>query len=161
MEINKENGDKLKRILEMNGFGLILATLFIFSILGLLIYTLLSPIPKPCPPSPLIWGDLKENSDGTYTLTVTNITDYDFGLKHVDVVVLDTEGYFVSQQKLTTLLNNGSSNITFYDTDNDYAVSKGDVFLFKGDVIEQRYKVMVMADGRVAYAYDFGERAGE
>ena len=146
----------MKKISLGGPFNLIL----IIIVVGLIAYfsfyvILLRNVQNPCPPSPFINGDIIKNSDGTYTLTITDTSNSDLNLEEVEVLIFNKNGYVISQERLADLLNNESSNITFYDNDGDYRISVGDSFVFR--TIGQDYQVALIANQHIIYRHEFGE----
>jgi len=115
-------------------FSLVALIMVVILIIAYLFYT---PV---YPPSIFVLGYNKEKIDGNYKLTVTEVeADDSIKLENVKIVIVNKSFYPIFQQTLDRLKDNESSSIIFYDKDNNNALSKGDVFIIKREMISEAY----------------------
>ena len=100
-------------------------------------------------------GKMTKNSDGTYTLNVTETSGSGFDTENVEVYLLNEDWYVIFEERLTDLADNESANVTFYDNDGDHRLSAGDSLVFRN--IGDGYFVYLNTYPSFTYTYEFKE----
>lgn len=115
-------------------FALLCCIILAFVVLYASIKTPTSP---PIHHPTLSFDIAKEGDDYIFTVSERYDPDRVLELDRVDVGLVGGNITYSSFVTVQSILNNESSNITFYDEDNDNLLSKDDVFKIDGESISQ------------------------
>ena len=127
---------------------LVVSLLMIISLFSFIFY--MGRMESPCfvvsPPE--ISAEVVDQNNGTYLITLTkvdtsNMKTFSVDLNELRVFIL-FENQTLMQRDLTAVLNNTSSNVSFYDLDGDGMLSAGDEFIVRGNLAVREYELCLV-----------------
>ena len=127
---------------------LVVSVLIIVSLFSFIFY--MGRMESPCfvvsPPE--ISAEVVDQNNGTYLITLTkvdtsNMQTFSVGVDELRVSVVNGNQSLILRD-LTTVLNNTSSNVSFYDMDGDAMLSVGDEFMVSGDLAVAGYELNIL-----------------
>ena len=149
MEIGKDVGRKKKTLSRPIISILIVSILIIVSLFSFIFYMgqLNSTCSDMTPPK-ISANVVKENN--SYLITITEAKEgsqrsvYHLYIKDFLRVSIVNGNQTLILRDLTAVLNNTSSNLTFYDMDGDDLLSAGDEFIVKGNLAVEGYELHIL-----------------
>jgi|GEM_PF-5837851 len=148
MAVEKDVSEKKKVLSRRLIVIIVVSVLVIASILSFIFY--MGKMEPPCAimRPPQISAEVTDMENGTYRV---NLTEVD--ASHIDGCSVDVGELRVSivngnqtliLRNLTAVLNNTSSNLTFYDMDGDGTLSAGDEFIVRGNLAVAGYELDIL-----------------
>ncbi|ODS41297.1 MAG: hypothetical protein A7315_06710 [Candidatus Altiarchaeales archaeon WOR_SM1_79] len=127
---------KSRKIEKKEIFILVAALLISFVIVSMLLYIYfnhLESTPYWVPPK-ISYEIIAENDNYTIRITEAKEGDSPLDLEQLGVGVVNGTQSILKVEDLTKLFYNTTSNLSFYDEDNDGKLSKGDFFVIRGNI---------------------------
>lgn len=123
------------RKLEKKGIFILVTLLILLAIASIFFYIYFNRMESsPGTVRPKIsYEIIVENDDYTARITEAKEGDSPLDIEKLGVAVVNDTQRILKVEDLTKLLYNTTSNLTFYDEDDDGKLSKGDVFVIRGN----------------------------